>query len=82
MWTQSPTLWFSFKLWIYIDSDIPNLNPFSELALNSVLIDLENESPILDSHISLMRNEYEFKFFDLEPTIEPKSTLEPKLDFP
>jgi len=27
-----------------------------------------------------MKNECEFQFFDLEPTLEPKPTLEPRLD--
>ena len=29
-----------------------------------------------------MDYKYELKFFDLEPTLEPNPTLEPKLDFP
>jgi len=36
----------------------------------------------LDSHISLMGEECEIKFFNLESTLESKSTLEPKIDFP
>jgi len=60
---------------------LPSLDPFPELTLIPVPIDLEIESPILGSHIPLMKNECEFNFFDLEPTIEPKPTLEPKLDF-
>ena len=60
---------------------LPNLDPFSELTLILVPMDLEIQSPILDIHFLLMRNECEFKFFDLEPTIEAKLTFEPKLDF-
>jgi len=46
-----------------------------------VPIDLEIESSILYIQISLMGNECGFKFFNLEPTIESKLTLEPELDF-
>ena len=38
---------------------LPNLDPFLELILIPVLVDLEIESPILDSHIPLMGNECE-----------------------
>ena len=44
-------------------------------------INLEIESPILESHIQLMGNECEFKFFDLDSTLEPRLTLEAKVDF-
>ena len=60
---------------------LTDLNLFSELTLIPISIDLEIEPPILDSHIPLMRNECELQFFDLKLTIEPKPTLEPKLDF-
>ena len=60
---------------------LSNLNLFFEPTLIPVPIDFEIESPILDSHIPLMRNECEFKFFDLEPIIEPKPTREHKFDF-
>jgi len=71
MWTQFSTLWFSFKLWIYVDSvSLPNLDPISEPTLIPVLIDYEIESPIVDSHIPLMDQECELKFIDLDPTLE------------
>ena len=43
-------------------------------------MDLEIESPIL-SHIPLMGKEYEFQFLNLDSTLEPKLTLEPKVNF-
>ena len=43
-------------------------------------INLEHEHSILDSHIPLMKNEFEFQLFDLDPTFEPNLTLEPKSD--
>ena len=61
---------------------LPNLNQFPELSFIPVPIDLEMESPILDSHIPLMGKECEFQFLDLDSTLEPKLTLEPKVDFP
>jgi len=60
---------------------LSNLDLFLEPTLIPVPIDLEIESLILDSRIPLMKNEHEFKFFDLDPTIEPKPTFKPKLDF-
>ena len=60
---------------------LPNLEPFFKLTLILLPIDLEIKSSILDSHNLLIENECEFKFFNLELTIEPKSTLEPKLYF-
>jgi len=36
----------------------------------------------LDSYISLIGEECEFQFFDLDLTLEPKLTREPKVDFP
>ena len=47
-----------------------------------VPIDYEIESPIVDSHIPLMDHECELKFFDLDPSLEPNPTPEPKFDFP
>ena len=61
---------------------LTDLDPFPEPTLILVSMDFETEPPILDSHISLMGNECELQFFDLEPTIESKPTLKPKLDFP
>ena len=61
---------------------LPNLDPIPEPTLILIPIDHGIESFIMDSHIPLMDHEYEFNFFDLEPTIEPKLTLESKLDFP
>jgi len=60
---------------------LPNLDQFSEPTIIFIPIDLEIESPILDSHVPLTRKECEFYFFDLDPTIEPIPTLEPTLDF-
>jgi len=39
------------------------------------------KSLILDSHIPLMGKECEFQFLDLDSTLEPKLTLEPKVNF-
>ena len=52
----------------------------SEPTLIPEPINLEYESPILDSHISLMENECESQLFDLNPTLEPYPILEHKLD--
>ena len=45
-------------------------------------VNLELESPILQNHIPLMKNEYEqdFQTFDLEQIIEPLLISEPLLD--
>jgi len=59
---------------------LSDLDHLLEPTLNPVLINLELESLILQSHISLLENECELQFFDLDPTLESKSTLEPKLD--
>ena len=59
---------------------LPNLDPLPDPTVIPMPIILEIESPILDSHIALMGNECEFKFFDLKPTFEPNLTLKPKLD--
>ena len=61
---------------------LPNLDQFPEPTFIPVPIDLEIESPILDSQISLMGKECEFQFLDLDSTLEHKLTLEPKVDFP
>ena len=53
---------------------LPNLDQFSELTFIPIPIDLEMESPILNSHIPLIRKECEFQCFDLDPTFEPKSS--------
>ena len=58
-----------------------NLDQFPEPTFILVPIDLEMESPILDSHIPLMRKECEFQFLDLDSILAPKLTLEPKVDF-
>ena len=57
-----------------------DLDPIFEPTLILVSIDLEHEPPILDNHIPLLKNECEFQFFDLDQTLEPNPTLEPKLD--
>ena len=54
---------------------LPDLDPIPEPTLIHVPIDLETEPSIFDSHILLMGNECEFQFFDLEPTLKPKLTL-------
>ena len=61
---------------------LPNVDQFLEPTFTLVPIGLEIESPYLDSHILLMGEECEFQFFDLDSTLEPKPTLEPKVDFP
>jgi len=55
---------------------LTDLDPIPETTLILVPINLEHESPILDSHITLMGNECELQFFDLD---EPKWTLNPRL---
>ena len=61
---------------------LSNLDQFPKLTFIPVPIDLEIESPILDSHIPLMGKECEFQFLDLDSTLESKLTLDPKVDFP
>ena len=56
---------------------LTDLDPFPEPTLVPISINL----PILDSHIPLMEKEFEFQLFDLDTTLEPNPTLEPKLDF-
>ena len=58
---------------------LPDLDPILEPTLIPVPINL-HEPPILDSHIPLMENECELKFFDLDPILEAKLILDPKLD--
>ena len=60
---------------------LPNLDQFPEPTFIHIPIDLKMESSILDSHISVMEKECEFQFLDLDSTLEPKLTLEPKVDF-
>ena len=57
---------------------LPDLNHILEPTLILVPINLEHESPILESHITLLGNICEPLLFDLGPTLEPNSTLEPK----
>ena len=45
-------------------------------------MDFEIESLLLDCHTSLMGIECEIKLFDLDSTLEPKPTLEFKVNFP
>ena len=49
--------------------------------INSCTHKFKIEPPILGCHIPLMEKEYEFQFFDLDTTLEPKLTLEPNVDF-
>ena len=44
-------------------------------------MDFKIEPLILDCHTSLMGIECEIKFCDLDSTLEPKPTLEPRDDF-
>jgi len=48
-----------------------------------MLVIFELESPILQSHIPLRKNECEpeFQFLSLDPIFEPILTIEPLLDF-
>ena len=65
-----------------IPLSLPNLDLILEPTLIPVPVYYEIGSPILDGHIRLMDHEYEFRFFDFEPTLEQNPTLEPKFDFP
>ena len=55
---------------------LPDLNPIPEPTLIPVPIEFEHESLILDSHISLLKNECELEFDDLDQTYEPTLTLD------
>ena len=80
--TPSYNFVIQFQFWIYVDSGIlTKLDPCPEPILIPVSIDFEIEPPLLDSYISLMGTECEIKFCDLDSTLEPKPTLEPKVDF-
>ena len=63
-------------------ASLPKLDPLPEPTLIPVSMDFETEPLLFDSHISLMETECEIKFFDLDSTLEPKLTLEAKVDFP
>jgi len=58
---------------------LSDLDPILVPTLTRVPIDLEHESPIF-SHILLLEKECESQFFNLDLTLEPKPTLETKLD--
>jgi len=60
---------------------LPDLNHISEPTLISLIVNLELESPILQSHISLMGTKCEPQFFDLDPIFYPISTRKLLLDF-
>jgi len=60
---------------------LTDLDSFLEPTLIPISIDLETKLPNLDSHIPLIGRECQFQFFDLDATLEPKPTLEPKVDF-
>ena len=60
---------------------LPNLDQIPEPTFIPMPINLEIESPILDNHILLMGKECEFQFLNLNSTLEPKLTLEPKVNF-
>ena len=62
-------------------ASLPKLDPLPEPTLVAVSLDLETEPLLLDSHISLMWIKCETKFFDLDSTLEPKLTLESKVNF-
>ena len=59
---------------------LPDLDYLLEPILIPVPINLEHESLSLESHITLLENEYELLLFDLDPTFEPYLILGPKLD--
>ena len=68
-----------FKLMLTSVS-LPNLNPILEPTLIPNPIEFEHKLLILDSQISLLRNECELQFYDLDQTHEPTPTFEPKID--
>ena len=63
-------------------ASLPKLDPLLEPTLIPVSMDFEIESLFWDSHISWMGTEYEIRFFNLDSTLKPKLTLEPKVNFP
>ena len=62
---------------------LPDLSNILESVLISIPIILELESPVLKSHILLLKNEcgLEFQLLDLDPLPEQILTQEPLLDF-
>ena len=54
---------------------LPDMDPILKPTLVSIPTELEYETLILDSHISLLKNEYELEFYDLDQTHEPTPTL-------
>ena len=60
---------------------LPNLDQIPEPTFIPVPINLKIEAPILDSHIPLMGKECKYQFLNLDSTLEPKLTLEPKVNF-
>ena len=60
---------------------LTQFGPISRATSIPIPIELEMESPILDIHIHFMGKECEFQFLDLDSTLEPKLTFEPKDDF-
>ena len=59
---------------------LPDLDPIPKPTLISIPVELEHEPTILDSHIPLLGNECELEFYDLDQTLKPTPTFEPKLD--
>jgi len=55
---------------------LPDLDPISKPTLIPILIELEHESLILDSHIPLLKNERELEFYDWDQTHELTPTLD------
>ena len=60
---------------------LSSLDHFPEPTFIPIPIDLEIDSPILDSQIPFMGKNCEFQFLNLNSTLEPKLTLEPKVNF-
>ena len=81
MWPRSPILWFNSNFWIYVDSGILIwFGPNFWANTDSHIYRFWYGSPILDSHIPLLGNKFEFQFFDLNQILGPNPTLEPKFD--
>jgi len=59
---------------------LPDLDPIPRPTLIHVTIELEIDLSIFDSNILLMGKECEFQFFNLNPNLESKLALKPKLD--